>query len=228
MVALSMAVKGQSRERTARFDIDTLVIAGWVGRDSEAMEHHILELEALGVARPKATPTFYRVSPSRLTNSPVIQATGESSSGEAELVLIASGGNLYVGLGSDHTDRKVEAYGVTVSKQMCDKPLASQVWPFEDVADHWDELMLRSWVIEDGRRVLYQEGKVSELLDPRELIRRFTGGDRLADGTAMFCGTLPAIGGVRSAGTFEGQVEDPRLGRRISFRYDTASLEDVG
>ena len=27
-------------------------------------------------------------------------------------------------LGSDHTDRKVEAYSVTVSKQMCDKPMA--------------------------------------------------------------------------------------------------------
>lgn len=228
MVTLKMTVDSQSGERVAHFDIDALVIAGWAGRNREAMEHHIAELEALGIARPKATPTFYRVSPSRLNGNPVIQATGDSSSGEAELVLIAADGDLYVGLGSDHTDRKVEAYGVTVSKQMCDKPMASRVWPFDEVADHWDALILRSYVIEGGERVLYQEGSVAELLDPRDLIKRYTDSDTLADGTAMFCGTLPAIGGVRSVTTFEGEVEDPHLGRTISFRYDTATLEDVG
>jgi hypothetical protein len=42
-------------------------------------------------------------------------------------VLLASGGKTYVTVGSDHTDRKVETYGVTVSKQMCDKPIAAEV-----------------------------------------------------------------------------------------------------
>ncbi|MAN76967.1 MAG: hypothetical protein CML24_07190 [Rhizobiales bacterium] len=228
MVALNMTVDSQTGERAVRFDIDALVIAGWAGRNREAMEHHIAELEALGIARPKATPTFYRVSPSRLNSDPVVQATGENSSGEAELVLIAADGDLFVGLGSDHTDRKVEAYGVTVSKQMCDKPVADRVWPFSEVADHWDSLILRSYVIEDGERVLYQEGRVDGLLDPRDLIKRYTGTDTLADGTAMFCGTLPAIGGVRSFTSFECEVEDPKLSRTISFRYDTAILEDVG
>jgi len=35
-----------------RIAITQLVIAGWTGRDKVAMEHHIAELEALGVARP--------------------------------------------------------------------------------------------------------------------------------------------------------------------------------
>ena len=39
-------------------------------------------------------------------------------------MLIGWQGRIFVGLGSDHTDRKVEAYSVTVSKQMCDKPMA--------------------------------------------------------------------------------------------------------
>ena len=39
-------------------------------------------------------------------------------------MLIGWQGRIFVGCGSDHTDRKVEAYSVTVSKQMCDKPIA--------------------------------------------------------------------------------------------------------
>ena len=43
-------------------------------------------------------------------------------------MLIQSGGTLYVGVGSDHTDRKVETYNITASKQMCDKPIAPELW----------------------------------------------------------------------------------------------------
>ena len=35
-------------------------------------------------------------------------------------MLVQAGGRLLVGVGSDHTDRKVETYNITVSKQMCD------------------------------------------------------------------------------------------------------------
>ncbi|MFL5183218.1 MAG: DUF2848 family protein, partial [Microvirga sp.] len=37
-------------------DIDTLVIAGWAGRDEAALRHHIEELAAIGVPRPSAVP----------------------------------------------------------------------------------------------------------------------------------------------------------------------------
>lgn len=228
MAALSMTVQGRSGDKPAEIEIDSLVIAGWAGRNREAMEHHVAELEALGIARPRSMPTFYRVSPARLTTDATVHATGGSSSGEAEIVVFSSGGEHFVGLGSDHTDRKVEAYGVTVSKQMCDKPVARTVWPLDEVLPHWDRLILRSHIVENGGRVLYQQGTVAELLSPLDLIERFTGGRTLPSGTAMFCGTLPAIGGVRPSGTFEGEVEDPVLGRAIRFRYDVAGLEDAG
>ena len=61
--------------------IKQLVVAGWTGRDAEAMEHHIRELEALGVKRPAATPMFYRVSSDRLTTQAHIEASGRASSG---------------------------------------------------------------------------------------------------------------------------------------------------
>ena len=67
-----------------------------------------------------------------------MQVTGEESSGEAEFVLVKDAGEVYVGVASDHTDRQVETYGITVSKQMCDKPCSNTLWRLSDVAGHWD------------------------------------------------------------------------------------------
>lgn len=209
-------------------DVNHLVIAGWAGRDVEAMEHHIQELEALGIKRPDQTPTYYRVAANRLTQAPVIECNGPDSSGEAETIVFAQGGKLYVGLSSDHTDRKVEAYGITVSKQMCDKPVGPQVWPFDEVAGHWDQLILRSWLTENGTRVLYQEGAVAGLRDPRELIALYTGGGSLPDGAAILGGTMPAIGGVRAGERFECELVDPVLSRKLVLRYDVEVLPIAG
>ena len=99
-----------------------------------------------------------------------IEVCGGNSSGEVEFVLIGWQGRIFVGCGSDHTDRKVEAYSVTVSKQMCDKPMASVLWELEDVIGHWDQMILRSWAVIDGTRVLYQEGTLDAMLPVKDLI----------------------------------------------------------
>ena len=38
------------------------MVAGWTGRDSAAIEHHIEELAALGVPRPSSVPLYYRMA----------------------------------------------------------------------------------------------------------------------------------------------------------------------
>jgi len=101
-----------------------LVIAGWTGRDVAALEKHIRELEAIGVRRPKTTPIFYRVAAALLTGDDAIEVLGYRSSGEAECVVYSFDGGLFVGVGSDHTDRQAEAVGVSLSKQMCAKPVS--------------------------------------------------------------------------------------------------------
>src|SRR5437660_10383278 len=83
--------------------IDTLIIAGWTGRDRAEVEQHIAELEAVGVKRPVAIPCFYRLGANLLTKAPSIDVTGRHSSGEAEVVLLSLAGGLDVGVGSDHT-----------------------------------------------------------------------------------------------------------------------------
>ena len=206
--------------------IRTVIIAGWTGRDQAALQKHIAELEVLGVKPPTSTPIFYRVAASRLTTAPVIEVTGESSSGEVEFVLLRHGGRLWVGIGSDHTDRDVETYNITVSKQMCEKPVSGEFWEISSVAEHWDSLVLRSYVHEAGERIVYQEGPVSAMLSPAQLLSCW--GAPLEEGTLMFCGTLAAHGGIRPSSSFEFELEDPILERRLSHAYDILSLPVAG
>ncbi|VVE90218.1 DUF2848 domain-containing protein [Pandoraea bronchicola] len=220
---LSFRVSGDGANTNVDAPIDTLIIAGWAGRDRDAVEHHIAELAALGVRRPSSTPCFYRLAPALLAQDDAIDVVGQTSSGEAECVLVRHGDDLLVSVGSDHTDREVEAYGVTVSKQVCAKPVARDAWRFADVAAHWDQLMLRSWVTHQGERRLYQEGTVAGLLSPWELMAKL-GPDGLPAGAAMFCGTLAAIGGVAGGEQFEIELHDPVLGRTIRHRYATQAL----
>ena len=42
---------------------------------------------------------------------------------------------------------------------------------------------------------------------------------RLPAGVVMFCGTLPAIGGIRSSPRFDMEIEDPVLGRKLEHSY---------
>jgi hypothetical protein len=220
--------EGSGETQTWDIQVDQAVIAGWTGRDPEAVEKHIKELEALGVKRPASTPIFYRVAASRLTTGQRMEALGAASSGEVEYVLLESGGSLWVGCGSDHTDREAETYGVSVSKQMCDKPIAPLFWAFDDVAAHWDRLQLRSFVVENGVRTPYQEGSVTAMRHPEDLIARYAGGARLPENTLMFCGTLAAKGGVRAAPRFEFELEDPVRKRKIAHGYDIVSLPVLG
>jgi Protein of unknown function (DUF2848) len=219
--------KGQTTEKK-ELSIKKAIVAGWTGRDKAALEKHIKELEELGVPRPASTPIYYRVSASRITAQRTIETTGAESSGEVEFVLAQMNGELWVGVGSDHTDRKVETYNVTVSKQMCEKPIAPEFWAFADVAPHWDKLVMRAFIEENGARVLYQEGSVTAMQDPLALIKGYEGKASLEDGALMFCGTFAAKGGIRPADLFEYELHDPVLNRTIQHAYRLEKLPVLG
>jgi hypothetical protein len=209
--------------------IEALVIAGWTGRDPVAMEAHIVELEKLGVARPKSTPIFYRAATSLLTNAPAIDVVGDHSSGEVEPIVFSLHDGLWLGVGSDHTDRKIETIGITVSKQMCAKPVGADVWPFEEVSDHWDQLLIRSFATRHGKRRLYQEGPLVKMRHPKDLMALYRGAQAtLLPGTAMFCGTLAVHGEIAPAESYDLEIEDPVLKRTITHRYSVNVLPVEG
>lgn len=205
-------------------DVEKLVIAGWAGRDPEAVEKHIAELELLGVKRPPKVPVFYFASNSRVTTADKIEVLGAQTSGEVECALLKFEGEYWIGIGSDHTDRDLETSDVPQSKQICDKPVASTFWSLDDVAAHWDSLKLRSFIVEEGERTLYQDSTVAHLLPPQTLMDLFAKIGDFTDNMMMFCGTASVIGEIRPSSTFEFILEDPVLGRSIVSKYEVSVL----
>lgn len=195
----------------AEVKISELIIAGWTGRDETALKKHIKELEEIGVKPPKSTPIFYRVAANLFTHETEIQVSGPDTSGEVEFVLIQNGKELRVTVGSDHTDRKAETIGVSLSKQLCAKPVSAKSWEYSQVKPHWEKLVLRAWADSE----LYQEGPVTAMRSPEDLMARYP----LKPGHAMFCGTLAAKGGIRPSKRFKMELEDPVLKRRLTHEY---------
>ena len=204
-------------------DIDQVVVAGWTGRQQDAVNHHIEELSALGIAPPSQVPLYYRVSKSLLVHASDIEVLGETSSGEVEPLLLQSDNVWYLGLASDHTDRELESYSVAASKQACPKPVAQQLWPLDTVQAHLDALILRTRIEENGQWINYQEGTLSSIRPLAELIND----SQLGNNGAMLCGTLPAIGEIRPALKYSMQLEDPILNRMIELNYSITALPIV-
>lgn len=209
--------KGEAQRRV---EVTKVVVGGWTGRDKHALQHHIDELARIGVKPPSTTPMFYRVGLSRLSTADAIEVVGDGSSGEVEYVLLKNRGEIWVGAGSDHTDRLVEKAGITIAKQLCDKPIATRFWPLAEVEGHWEQLQIRSYVFEGGKEVLYQNGGVASLLSPRELLQKFGAEHKFEDGTLMFGGTCGAIGDIRFSPKFRFELIDPVKGRAIGHAYD--------
>jgi hypothetical protein len=212
------------KDRTDQVTVapEALIVAGWTGRDEASLRHHIEELAAIGVPRPSSVPVFYRNSVNNVMQTERLEVLGPDTSGEVEPVIVALNDGLWVGLGSDHTDRKAETMGIALSKQLCGKVMGSALWRFEDVAPHWDHIMIRAYATIGGERLLYQEGPLAAMRDPVDLMTRY--GRPFVANTIIFCGTLGAKGGIRSGSRFEMELDDPVLKRRMTHAYDVVDL----
>jgi hypothetical protein len=217
MAVVSILLDDQPREVA----FTKLIMAGYTGRNQEEAQAHIDELKAHGIPAPDRIPTLYACAPALLTTEAEISVVGHDTSGEAEFVLLPSDGELLVGVGSDHTDRALEATDIPRAKQLCAKPMSSEVWRLAELIDHWDELLLRSWVGEDGAETLYQEGPLARLLPPEAILSTVMANTtEPITGAIVFSGTLPIIGGqFVPAPLFRVQLADPIRGRSLECDY---------
>jgi hypothetical protein len=216
------------QSRPIEVDIRELIIAGMTGRDAAAVQAHLDELAEIDVKGPSRIPIYYRVSIDQLTQGDRIQALGTGSSGEVEAVLIGSSEGMLVAVGSDHTDRDVEAYSIAVSKQMCDKPISRDVWRYADLVDVWDELELASDRVDGDQKNPYQRGTVALMRTPENLIADyFDGAKELPPGYVMYTGTFATVGDIVGAGRFEMSLTNPRTGQALRHAYDIAVLPVV-
>lgn len=201
--------------------VESVVLVGYSGRDRDAVQAHIRELEILGVPPPSRVPALYTVSPDLVTTSSSLAVRRVETSGEAEFVLIPSPYGLLVGVGSDHTDRLHEAIDVAESKALCGKVISQQVWRLEALQSHWDDLELRAWTTDQsGVRALYQQARLDTLLGPADLLSEVSHAGLDTTRALTFSGTLPTIGGFAYGARFEVELRDPILNRSLHCAYD--------
>lgn len=228
MKTVPFTLETKEGRRGLDFLVRRMVNAGYSGRDQQEVRRHIEELRREGIPAPESTPTLYPVITDLLTLQEEIEVVGDRTSGEAEFVLLVGDEGCLVGVGSDHTDRELETVDITKAKQVCSNVMGSKVWSLDEVEDHWDALVLRSWVSEGGRRTLYQEAALEALLPPRELMAfvRSRLKDGRLEGTVIFSGTVSILTPEIIYGdSFEVELEDPVLGRRLSCRYRVKRLD---
>lgn len=194
---LTFTIAGTSE--TIRLEGFTAIVAGYTGRDAAAVQHHIDELAAIGVAPPPAVPMFYPVERDSVTSTESLLVAGNRTSGEIEPLYIRHQGKYYLGIASDHTDRHVETFDIGDSKRTCPKPVSHTVIAIDDLeALSLDTARARTWV--DGR--LYQEGTLDGLRTPKNVVELLLERNDIGDGDFVCLGgTIPVIGGDFIYGT---------------------------
>jgi hypothetical protein len=222
---LKLIVDSITGKRELAFRMRRLICAGWVGRNKVALQVHIDELAEHGVPAPTRTPIYMNFSPCLITTSDAINVISRESSGEVEYVILKEGDRIYIGVGSDHTDRGFEKFSIPASKQLCAKVMAPVVWPCQEIKDHWDQIVIRSWTTSDGKRMLYQEDALATILDVGALLELLPRDEGLpTDGVILFSGTITTKEGVVYGERFDFEMEDPVLGRKIRHGYQILIL----
>ena len=225
-IELSLRLKGHQTEPLI-FNYTKMVNAGYVGRNQEEVKKHIEELAKKGIPGPRTTPTLYPVICRTLITDKEIEVYGDKTCGEVEYVLLVQDKDtIYVGLGSDHTDRHLEETDIPRAKQICPNVVSHNVWLLSEVEDHWDDLEVLSKIIQKGEENLYQKGSMGLIMDPRDLIKfiqsKIPG--RL-DGTVIYSGTIGSVTGEFVFGErFIAELNDPKLNRRLDLAYDVKLL----
>ncbi|GAB6145451.1 DUF2848 family protein [Desulfocicer niacini] len=225
---IDLTLETKEGARPLRFSYTKMVNAGFTGKNQEEVRHHLTELAEKGIEVPDSTPTLYPVVTRALSTDSAMEVFGDETSGELEYVLfIKNESEVYVGVGSDHTDRNLEEFHIPRSKQICPNITSKTVWPLDEIKDHWDTLTMRCSVVKDGKTTLYQEGELGLLLNPSELItfvkEKIEGP---LDGTVIYSGTFKMLTDeFIFADNFSGELMDNKSNRRIEFSYDVLPLD---
>lgn len=202
------------------FPVQSVWNGGLAYRNLAVSEQHIAELRQQGIEAEVERPMVFPLTPQVVTTAEVIDVLGMETSGEVEYVLLVVGDQCYVTVGSDHSDRLLERVSVQMSKQVCPNVVARQVWPYYDVQDHWDQLILRATVTVGGERLVYQESRLEVLCTVDYLLDLLRQADAPRDGLVLFSGTIP----TREKRLLfpEGymlELEDPVLDRVLRHIY---------
>ena len=225
---LDLMLESKQGRRQLAFNYSRMINAGYVGKNQEEVRRHIEELAAKGIPGPKSIPVLFPVVCHALTTGSMIEVYGNETSGEVEYVLcVVSEDEVYVGLGSDHTDRHLEETDIPRSKQICPNLMSRTVWPLGEVEEHWDDLLISASVVKNAEAILYQEGRLGLLLNPAELmafVKTKISGP--LQNLIIFSGTMGTLTGEFVFGeSFAAKLIDEKTNRRLEISYDVRPLD---
>lgn len=198
---------------------DNVYVVGYSGRNIHQVQKHIKELQELGIQPPPQIPMIYACSVDSLSQESAICCAGQRTSGEAEYVIIWANGKVYIGLGSDHTDRDLERTSILAAKRSCGKPIASTLWEYDEVKSHWDHLRISSQQTVDGNEILYQDGSVESILPVETILQHVLSNADRNETCVIFSGTVPLLNGFSFGSDFQCRLFDPVCDRSIEMRY---------
>ena len=216
---ISLSIDGTIRT----FEPDVLVVAGYTGADEAAVQHHIDELAAEGVASPPQVPMYWTMPAATLCQQPSIGMPSAGTSGEIELALVVDDNDTFVTAGSDHTCRIAEAIDIRLSKLICPTPLATEAWEWSELSERWDTLQLAATIEIDGAAELYQSATAGGNVAPEELRAGVPWSGEAPRSYVLLCGTVPTIGGIRPADRFTGTIADAE--RTITLDYRVSAVQ---
>ena len=217
--------RDRSREQI-RIPVSHVVNCGLTGPEEE-VQRHAAELEKDGISVPDELPAMFPLPRQYLLQESEIDVLSPNTSGEVEFLLIPSEDEIYVGVGSDHTDRALETDDIPVSKAVCPNVSGESFWKLSDVERHWDTLRLRSWTGVDGDVVSYQDAPLDRLMGPRELLDEVE--ERITEpvpGLVIFSGTVSTINAELIHGDFfAAQLYDPVRDRSLTVEYQVRQTD---
>lgn len=227
MKTINFKLQRLTGEEDLALNYEELLVIGYAGRNMEKTMEHIKELEEqLGVPAPKRIPTIFECSHELLTQEKDIKFVGSKTSGEVEYVIVLSNGNIYIGLGSDHTDRELESISVPKAKQVCPKPISTKIWDYNDLKDHWDKIRLISYQTINGVEQIYQDGTLADILPVEKILQELK--ERVGDikNSIIYSGTVPLLKGFVYGDNFRCMIVDEVLNRTISLDYNVQVISE--
>lgn len=221
---LQLTVDSLDSKEDLSFQVNKLINAGYGARDQSNVRAHIEEMKDLNLKMPETIPTIFPLSNHMVTTETSIQVQHKKTNGEVEFMLLLQEGEWYVAVGSDHTDRELESFSVPICKQAYPNFIAPVVWRVNDIIEHWDQIQLKAWMTVDGKRERYQEGTFGDILPFSFWEKRMKELDAHESGSAIMCGTVPTVDGLKYGEKFEYEMFDPVLDRKVASFYDLSYL----
>ena len=238
----------QGPSRSIEVEVKKVGCSRNAGRDKAATQAYLETVRARGYQVHQAADICFR-GRYLLTNENAIEVQGAQTSGEVEFAAAVSGGEIFITVGSDHNDRSLEemetsmlgkVFDTAKTKQLVPGVIGRSAWPYAEVENHWDQIVLKSYVTLEGHRISYQQFRLADLLDLNYYLARCPWLDQ--DGSVLLGGSGPlvdglpeglyqgqdSLGGVVFPADFHMEMIDPVLHRKLAHGYSVLPLEEPG